>query len=185
MLRKILVVSAVLSTLGMMFSGIASASWYFDLMEIDANVYDFVIVTDEEVTFNGGLASFVYEDAKTLDWSLTYGSFSTVISGLMGSAYEESDGDITLVNWGSFSGGDIIASDTTLATLTFTGPGDANLSFDWDDDNFEMEVNDVIYKIVDPETNSVYTSSAVPVPAAAWLLGSGLLGFVGLRRRKH
>ena len=27
--------------------------------------------------------------------------------------------------------------------------------------------------------------NAVPVPAAGWLLGSALLGFVGLRRRKH
>jgi hypothetical protein len=183
MLRKILVVSAVLSILTMMSSGIASASWYFDLVETDTNVYDFVLVTDEEITFNGGLASFVYEDTETLDWSLTYGSFSTVISGLMGSAYEEADGDITLVNWGSFSGGDTITSDTTLATLTFTGTGDATLSFDWDDTNFEMEVDSVIYRIVDPETNSVY--SAVPVPAAAWLLGSGLLGLVGLRRRNR
>lgn len=29
------------------------------------------------------------------------------------------------------------------------------------------------------------TPGTVPVPAAGWLLGSALLGFVGLRRRKH
>ena len=27
--------------------------------------------------------------------------------------------------------------------------------------------------------------SSVPVPAAVWLFGSGLLGLVGLARRKH
>ncbi|MGE4560895.1 MAG: VPLPA-CTERM sorting domain-containing protein [Desulfobulbus sp.] len=29
------------------------------------------------------------------------------------------------------------------------------------------------------------TPSAVPVPAAAWLLGSGLMGLIGIRRRKR
>jgi hypothetical protein len=28
------------------------------------------------------------------------------------------------------------------------------------------------------------TAAPVPVPAAAWLLGSGVLGLIGLRRRK-
>jgi YVTN family beta-propeller protein len=34
-------------------------------------------------------------------------------------------------------------------------------------------------------TTSAYEFTAVPVPAAAWLMGSGLLGLAGLRRRKH
>jgi hypothetical protein len=29
------------------------------------------------------------------------------------------------------------------------------------------------------------TLTAVPVPAAAWLFGSGLLGFLGMARRKR
>jgi len=29
----------------------------------------------------------------------------------------------------------------------------------------------------------VITASAVPIPAAIWLFGSALLGFVGMRRR--
>jgi hypothetical protein len=29
------------------------------------------------------------------------------------------------------------------------------------------------------------TTSAVPVPAAVWLLGSGLIGLIGIRRNKE
>jgi hypothetical protein len=39
-----------------------------------------------------------------------------------------------------------------------------------------------------PECNlltSVYVTTAVPVPAAVWLFGSGLLGLVGMARRKR
>jgi hypothetical protein len=36
----------------------------------------------------------------------------------------------------------------------------------------------------DPNGWSDYTTSPVPIPAAAWLLGSGLLGLAGVARRK-
>jgi hypothetical protein len=35
------------------------------------------------------------------------------------------------------------------------------------------------------QSQSAYTYTATPIPAAAWLLGSGLLGLVGIRRRKN
>lgn len=33
------------------------------------------------------------------------------------------------------------------------------------------------------DTTQKFTSNAVPIPAAVWLLGSGLIGIVGIRRR--
>lgn len=41
-----------------------------------------------------------------------------------------------------------------------------------------------ILDYVNPEGHSIYLS-AVPIPAAAWLFGSGLLGLIGLSRRKR
>lgn len=41
-----------------------------------------------------------------------------------------------------------------------------------------------ILDYVNPEGHSIYTS-AVPVPAAVWLFGSGLVGLLGLARRKR
>ncbi len=46
--------------------------------------------------------------------------------------------------------------------------------------------NNLMYAwAVSPGQINTATPSAVPVPAAAWLFGSGLLGLVGLRRRKQ
>lgn len=46
------------------------------------------------------------------------------------------------------------------------------------------------YTFTTPETASValiqgFNASVVPVPAAAWLFGSGMVGFAGLARRRH
>ena len=37
---------------------------------------------------------------------------------------------------------------------------------------------------MDNRTMAVWTVSAVPIPASVWLFGSGLIGLVGLARRK-
>jgi hypothetical protein len=39
------------------------------------------------------------------------------------------------------------------------------------------------FRLIDPYTITI-TTSAVPVPAAVWLFGSGLLGLIGVARRK-
>jgi hypothetical protein len=63
------------------------------------------------------------------------------------------------------------ASDTTLGSWVFGNQ--ASVSF----------VQGVDYFVTLVGTNYVVSGSAVPIPAAAWLLGSGLLGLVAIRRR--
>ena len=71
------------------------------------------------------------------------------------------------------------------------GDGDANLGFYTIDLDFDMEnwafANNGSLDGLYQQDGNIYDSlfvSAVPVPAAAWLFGSGLLGLVGIARRK-
>ena len=41
------------------------------------------------------------------------------------------------------------------------------------------------YFVIPNPNGTDYTVSAVPIPAAAWLLGSGVVGLVALKRRKN
>jgi hypothetical protein len=67
----------------------------------------------------------------------------------------------------------------TLFTLTFSTQAIGS-------SDFELLRID----LSDPDPNAIDASNSgdvnvVPIPAAAWLLGTGLLGLVGLRRRQR
>ena len=55
---------------------------------------------------------------------------------------------------------------------------------DWDNysNGFDFTQVETTY-VVTSGTDGTISSSAVPIPAAAWLLGSGLVGMLGLRRK--
>jgi hypothetical protein len=56
-------------------------------------------------------------------------------------------------------------------------PGSSPLSFGLIDESFELDFNTLT-------TQDLFSVQVVPVPAAVWLFGSGLLGLIGVARRK-
>jgi len=78
------------------------------------------------------------------------------------------------------------ANDTTPVTITWHGesflfdatPGEYKISL-WADEEDDFHLDDVELHVTALEP------SPVPLPAAAWLFGSGLLGLGGLARRKE
>ncbi len=178
-------VLAIIATL--LLSGPAAASWYFDIVETSDNVYNFVLLTDEDLVLYGGTGSFNYDDSATLDWTYTF-LYPSPLMELFGSPTEATPGDIDNLTGAAFSGFPTVSEDTVLATFTFTGTGEPNFRFDMDDITMKFEIDDgtgkVIYSAVDyPEVYGAPT--AVPVPAAVWLLGSGALSIFSLRKRNE
>jgi hypothetical protein len=70
-----------------------------------------------------------------------------------------------------------------LSNFNLDGVGDDPLypgdSWSWDGNTLQ-----VVFSAYDGSRSTHMTFSAVPVPAAAWLFGSSLLGLVGLKRKR-
>lgn len=155
--------------------------WIFD------EVQNFVLTTDLSVNFggSGGVISagttinshFVHKDIVsgliTLSGTATFDgtilgviasptllSASDPILGLTGTAYPTGlDRRGTQIGEGGASADSILFSGNTLTLISESSSR--------------------------PDQVRVITAvSAVPVPAAVWLFGSGLLGFIGIARRK-
>jgi hypothetical protein len=85
---------------------------------------------------------------------------------------------------GSFDG---LSGDQAIARLNFTlGTGVTNsaISFSYDPFYDQWGENTFPYAFDPDFTGAVINPAVVPVPAAFWLFGSGLLGLVGVARRR-
>jgi len=89
------------------------------------------------------------------------------------------------------SGGFLLADgagSTLMATLTFTAIADGSAAFTIADDlaTFGGYANLVgaPISVANIGTSVTIGTAVVPVPAAVWLFGSGLLGLVGVARRR-
>jgi hypothetical protein len=143
-------------------------------------------------------------DATTMSWSFQGGGYLTITGDLVG----DGEGSMTLMT-GSWNSANVVSygggalgiflgdyTDTKNAWMlyqlgliddpgditTFAGPYDGiiHLSFTFDTTTFDEEhgfFNSDL--ILSGEVDNTY----VPIPAAVWLLGSGFIGLIGIRRK--
>ena len=127
-------------------------------------------LTDLDISvdnFSGQALTFSFDFSAMTDVATT-----TVIPGLFSEASATVDmlDDLGAVN--------IIADAYSMDGNPATGSGDVIgiISF---------ELMDGEFNLISGFVDSFGSAEAVPVPAAVWLFGSGLLGLVGIARRKQ
>jgi hypothetical protein len=157
---------------------------------------------------NGGYLTLYYDTAFTADG--TDGTADIIVYGF-GFAYNtpfsSEKGAITVsassdgVNWtvisdyAGYSGGSTWEANPDF-TQSAPGVPSIIMSIDLDDDisdTYEGLISYLKFELGDGTvghgraffTSAVEGVNAVPIPAAGWLLGSGLLGLVGIRRRNR
>ncbi|MDY7002351.1 MAG: VPLPA-CTERM sorting domain-containing protein [Thermodesulfobacteriota bacterium] len=178
-----------------MFVGVACLCLLLVAANAGASVIFQVTLPDFTSTYHGAedFPGNYWEDVGTFDFSAELGSYSAIsatLSGVWGNGYDSTSAHHDLYLDGVFvgttpshgGGSDYTAGSDpywyyfvpfsfTLSDVSILQDGFALLSEDqWSEWNVNL-------------SGLTLTVEAVPVPAAVWLLGSGLLGLVGLRRK--
>jgi hypothetical protein len=182
-----------------LISSNAMAMWSFDISDNDNNgSYDLSFLSDDgPVAIQSFSLGFGYDESELSLDSFVFNVPAGYIS--LGSVDNTTSGEITDLSALTFSGS--ISPGTLLATFTFDliSPSqvqDGMYDFyfmNWGDTaagNFGattteiLSMDDLLQAGNLTYGANVDKGSAVPLPSALLLLGSGLLGLVGIRRKK-
>lgn len=125
----------------------------------------------DDSTLAGGIAEIVSADILAVPGTVFDDTFSAANLDFLAPSTVEFDGGGNIVDFSIFwydyamdYGGDIVYSDTPNQFIGYLITGGASPT-------------------VDNQIFGAITLAPIPVPAAVWLLGSGLLGLLGLKRR--
>jgi len=114
------------------------------------------------------------------------GTPEIVVNGLVGTGVTiDALGNI----YASTPGADVTSSFTANSIYRFdpiTFDSTLIVTFDSFTAELASDTSGNIYALQDPRTATptIYQISAIPLPASVWLLGSGLLGLIGIARKK-
>jgi hypothetical protein len=192
---------AIATTYGADASTMKTGFWLDALLVNTDLLWDIYFVTTTpdapSATITAKYLSF-NSAANTL--GTAYGNLDLDLDGVADRAFQTSNTYMKLMNTNSSPGSYALANsdwshgEIDIATMT----GDTQDVYVWHMQFNQNKVNgiqigtkliagaehDYTAVIQFNKVTGTTTLNPVPVPAAAWLLGSGLLGLVGLRRRK-
>ena len=157
-----------------LFSGSSKSSSTFTLYDPKsvAKTFSGRFVLGAEIkpdgTFKKGTFSFFSNDSY-FGFHNNYGNWGNVFSGQLTAAGASSSKDFIEFNTGKFSGWACAQGWCTQAERLWFTNVDGFPNSGWKKSWSDKHVNG---------------TAVIPVPAAAWLLGSGLLGLVGVAKRK-
>ena len=147
-------------------------------LRFDFDVSGYTDITEASFTWTGG---FTWEGNTTPTLRFGYETFAPQTTASFGSSSSSPDGQTQTVTIDFFEGGGLpkfsnLSNVLHDDILSFWVATDIGSSCDNCVNIITMETFDVSANIV---------GSPVPVPAAVWLFGSGLIGLAGIARRKR
>jgi len=145
--------------------------------EVSGTVGNYTSTFNLVMDANTDATSSVIRDITFSSWQLGAGTSAGATSG------GSTGGDPSLALVGGFFGNDARFDFSGLAE----GTSSASFWFDFADldltgDSIAMGLSDFSNNVASPFTLNL---TAVPLPAAVWLFGTGLIGLAGLARQKR
>lgn len=149
-------------------------------------------LTSDDMFASDGLQSSLYLGGSTYVYTAYMGEYDIALTSRDGSLFDVSSIDLAELML-PYGGTDVSVTftgtkaDSTTVATTFTLDGSDGWETFLFGDEFSSLTSLVWNNVADYHAfdNITVEASSVPVPAAIWLLGSGLVGLAGLRRKKN